>query len=140
MSFDLGFMQSYVSPYFASNFVEQPILLDHLVWISTLMRESLMVQLVFQPCVVSINGVNTLADLMVLEMIDFGIILGMDWLALCHAIVDYYSKSVRFDVLDRLSFVIRGDNCLIPSMSALHFINKEVKIFLLWSSMLKPKC
>ena len=37
-----------------------------------------MVQLMFPSCVVSVTGVDTLADLMLLEMMDFNVILGMD--------------------------------------------------------------
>ena len=52
---------------------------------------------------------GTLADLMLLKMMDFDVILGMDWLASCHAIVDCYSKAMKFDVTDGPSFVFWGD-------------------------------
>ena len=39
-----------------------------------------MVQLVVQSCVVNVNRVDMLADLLLLEMIDFDFIVGMDWL------------------------------------------------------------
>ena len=65
-------------PYFASHFDEQLLILDHLFWVSTLMGESLMVQLIFPSCVISVNGVDTPTDLILLEMMDFDVILGMD--------------------------------------------------------------
>ena len=89
-----------MSPYFASRFGKQPVMLDQPFWVSTPMGEPLPVQLMFPSCIVSVNGVDTLADLMLLEMVDFDVILGMDWLSSCHAMVDCYSKSVKFEVPD----------------------------------------
>ena len=37
---------------------------------------------------------DTFVDLMVSDMIDFDIILGMDWLASCHNTVDYHLKTI----------------------------------------------
>lgn len=76
--FDLGSMHSYTSPYFASSFSEQPVMLDHPFWVNTLIGESLMIQLLFQSCIVSMDGVDTLANLMLLEIIEFDVILGID--------------------------------------------------------------
>ena len=59
----------------------------------------------FLSCVVNVNEVDTLYDLILIEMMDFDVILGMDWLASCHATVDYYSKVVKFEVLDGPFFV-----------------------------------
>ena len=69
----------------------------------------------FSSCVVSVNGVDTLADLMLLEMMDFDVILGMDRLALCHATVDCCSITMEFDVSDGRSCVFWGDSCLTPA-------------------------
>ena len=42
----------------------------------------------------------TLADLVVLEMVDFDVILGMDWLLSCYASVNYRIRIVHFHFLD----------------------------------------
>ena len=62
------------------------------------MGQLLIVQVVFRSCVVSIWGIDTLMDLMLLEIIDFDVILGMDWLASCHTIVDCHLKEIRFEI------------------------------------------
>ena len=85
--------------------------------------------LVFHSCVVNVNGVSMLANLMLLEMTDFDVILGMDWLVSCQAIVDCHAKAVRFDFLGSPSFDFKGDSCLTPvslisSMSTFHLMNK----------------
>ena len=66
-----------MSLYFAS-FSESPMPLDHPFW-GMPMRESLMVQLVYKSYVVSVDGIEMLANLMLLDMVDFDIILNMDW-------------------------------------------------------------
>ncbi|XP_019251057.1 PREDICTED: uncharacterized protein LOC109229968 [Nicotiana attenuata] len=43
-----------------------------------------------------IHDRHTLVDLHELEMVDFDIIMGMDWLASCYANVDCWTKIVRF--------------------------------------------
>ena len=76
--FDPRSMHSYVFLYFASLFSEPPTKLASSFWVGTSMGQSLIVQVVFRSCVVSVCGINTLVDLMLLEMIDFIIILGMN--------------------------------------------------------------
>lgn len=56
------------------------------------------------------------ADLLVIEMRDFDLILGMDWLASYHATVDCFEKIVKFQIPDRPEFSIMG--------SKLFFIRK----------------
>lgn len=42
---------------------------------------------------------HTLADLNELEMVDFDVIMGMDWLTSCCANVDCWTKVVPFNFL-----------------------------------------
>ena len=78
MLFDLGSMHSYMSSYFVSRFGGQLVILDHLFCVSTPTGECLIVLLMFPSYIISVNGVDTLADLMLLEMMDFDVILSMD--------------------------------------------------------------
>ncbi|WRX25592.1 hypothetical protein QQP08_018079 [Theobroma cacao] len=63
----------------------------------------------YESCVVRVKDKDTLVNLVVLDTLDFDVILGMDWLSPCHASVDCYHKLVRFDFLDEPSFSIQGD-------------------------------
>ena len=45
---------------------------------------------------VIIGGQEFMADLILLDIHDFDVILGMDWLSRHHATVDCYRKEVRF--------------------------------------------
>ncbi|XP_070017845.1 uncharacterized protein [Nicotiana sylvestris] len=43
---------------------------------------------------VAIGGLETQVDLLLLDMVDFDVILGMDWLSPYHTILDYHAKNV----------------------------------------------
>ena len=47
----------------------------------------LVVDRVYQSCLVSFVGYDTWVDLIILGMVDFDVILGMDWLFLYHAVL-----------------------------------------------------
>lgn len=47
-------------------------------------------------CIIVVHSRSTVADLIELDMVEFDVIMGMDWLASCHDNVDCRSKIVRF--------------------------------------------
>ena len=53
-----------------------------------------------------------LANLIVLDIIDYDVILGINWLATYHATVDYCLKVVKFDSLREPSFLVQGHRSL----------------------------
>lgn len=65
--------------------------------------------------VVSMCENDTTTDLMLLEMSDFDVILGMDWLSSCHAMVDCREKAIKFNVSGDKSFICQGDRSEIPN-------------------------
>ena len=87
--FDLWSTHSYVSLFFASCFSEPPVLLNHSFWVSTPIEGALLVQSLYKSCMVSVDSMEMLVYLMLLGMVDFDVILGMDWLASCHTTVDW---------------------------------------------------
>ncbi|XP_070031717.1 uncharacterized protein [Nicotiana tomentosiformis] len=56
-----------------------------------------------------IQGLKTLANLNLLDMVDFDIIAGMDWLFSCHATVDSHAKTVKFSFIGEDLVIIRGE-------------------------------
>ena len=63
---------------------------------------------VCKSCVVKIVDRESLADLTLLEMRDFNIIFGMNWLAAHYAIVDCLRKKVIFQVPGEIEFCFVG--------------------------------
>ena len=54
---------------------------------------------IFKGCQILIEGVVLYANLIPLEMYDFDVILGMDWLSTHCASLDYFTKNVVFQIL-----------------------------------------
>ena len=55
-----------------------------------------------------------LADLVLLDVIDFEVILGLDWLAQYYASLDCWEKVVTFKIPNNDEFRFRGDKSSIP--------------------------
>ena len=62
--------------------------------VSTPVGESVIVEKVYRSCLVTFVGSNTHVDLVILEMVDFDVILGMTWLSPNFAILDCNAKTV----------------------------------------------
>ena len=60
--------------------------LDLSIHISTPVRDSVVLDRVYRLCIVTLIGYDTHVDLKVVDMIDFDVILGMDWLSSYHTI------------------------------------------------------
>ncbi|XP_070003411.1 uncharacterized protein [Nicotiana sylvestris] len=84
-----SYLSSYFAPYLgvARDFLSSP------VCVSTTVGDSLVMDRVYRSCVVIIRGFETKADLLLLDMVDFDIILGMVWLSPYYAILDCHAKT-----------------------------------------------
>ncbi|XP_070046053.1 uncharacterized protein [Nicotiana tomentosiformis] len=92
--FDPGSTYSYVSSYFACYLVMPRDSLSAHVYVSTPVGYAIIVDHIYRSCVVTIGSHETRVDLLLLDMVDFDVILGMDWLSPYHAILDYHAKTV----------------------------------------------
>lgn len=83
-----------MSVYFVSGFdsVGKPLAMP--ICVSTLVGNSLAVDLVHRFCAATFAKRGTLVDFLVLDMVEFDVILGLDWLALYHSILDCFAKTV----------------------------------------------
>ncbi|XP_070015729.1 uncharacterized protein [Nicotiana sylvestris] len=104
---DPGSTHSYVSSYFALMFSRQSELLNDSFLVATLVGESLLAEYVYRACQIRVEGRDTLADLIVLDMIDFDMLMGMDWLSSFYAIIDCHAKIVKFEIPNEPSFILR---------------------------------
>ena len=59
---------------------------------------------VYKDCPLTLDDRNFSADLIVLSMFEFDVILGIDWLTKYCANLDCVSKSITFLILGELSF------------------------------------
>ena len=72
---------SYISSSFATGLDLHCDSLDMPIRVSTLVGESVIVEKVYRSCLVTFVGSNTHVYLVILEMVDFDVILGMSWLS-----------------------------------------------------------
>ncbi|XP_070020565.1 uncharacterized protein [Nicotiana sylvestris] len=96
--FDPGSTYSYVSSYFASYLVVPHDSLSTPVYMSMPMGDSIIVDRVYRSYVVIIGGLETRIDLLLLDMGDFDVILGMNWLSPYHVILDNHAKTVTLSL------------------------------------------
>ncbi len=64
--------------------------------VSTPIGDSIVAKRVYRKCLVSLSHRVTLVDLVELDMLDFDVILGMDWLHSCYASIDCRTCVVKF--------------------------------------------
>ncbi|XP_070054880.1 uncharacterized protein [Nicotiana tomentosiformis] len=127
--FDPGSTYSYVSSLF-SHFLDIPHeSLGTPVYVSTLVGDSVAVDRIYWSCVVTFYSYKTRADLLLPDMTDFEVILGMDWLSPYHAILDFHAKTITLVMpkLPRLEW--KGSSVSTPSwitsfMKARHMVQK----------------
>ncbi|XP_070032320.1 uncharacterized protein [Nicotiana tomentosiformis] len=92
--FDPGYTYSYVSSMFAYFLGVYRESLGTPIYVSTPVGDSVVVYRIYRSCIVTFCGYKTRANLLLLDMTDFEVILGMDWLSPYHAILDCHAKTV----------------------------------------------
>ncbi|XP_070034716.1 uncharacterized protein [Nicotiana tomentosiformis] len=90
-----GSTLSYVTLLVASKFGIEPELIKP-VEVSTPFGDPVISRRVYKNCIVVVHSRSTVADLIELDMVEFDVILGIDWLVSCYANVDCRSKMARF--------------------------------------------
>ena len=75
---------------------------------ATPMGDSLVCNSMLKSCVIQIEDREMLADLILMDMYHYDVILGMDWLVPYHASVDCFSKEVVFWPLGEPGFRFKG--------------------------------
>ncbi|XP_070040949.1 uncharacterized protein [Nicotiana tomentosiformis] len=79
------------------------------------MGGSIIMDRVYRSCVVTIGGLEMRIDLLLFGMVDFNVILGMDWLSPCHTIMDCHAKTMKLAILGFPRIEWRGSLDYVPS-------------------------
>ena len=98
--FDNGVTHSFISSTFASSLGLLVEVLDGALCVDSPLGGEMAVGHVCKSCVVRLAGQELTTDLVVLDMVGYDIILGMDWLAAHHAMVDCNKKRVIIHYVD----------------------------------------
>ncbi|XP_070041109.1 uncharacterized protein [Nicotiana tomentosiformis] len=103
---------SYVTPYVATSFRIEPKQLHERFSISIPVGESIMAVKVYRDCVVTVRGRDTMADPIELGMIDFDVIMGMDWLYSCFSKLDCQARIMRLEFPNEPVVEWEGNNVM----------------------------
>ncbi|XP_073030785.1 uncharacterized protein [Primulina eburnea] len=106
--FDCGATHSFMSKRFAKKLGRRPDKLTEPFRIATPTSRAIETEEIYRDCEISINNQTFSADLIQLIMVDFDIILGMDWLARNSAIVDCKGKEVKLRTPNQEEVVFHG--------------------------------
>ena len=103
-----------MSPVFACKVGWQPSQLRVPLSVATPLSESLETDMIFYSCPVLVMGRELMADLILLDVMDFDVILGMDWLSTHYTTIDCRRKEAIFRIPNDDEFRFRGDRCDKP--------------------------
>lgn len=83
--FDSSSSHSFISPYFASKLSVNRIVMDIILSIET--------EWMHKDCMIQMSDRTLQANIILLNMSDFDVILGMDWLSTYHASINCFCKA-----------------------------------------------
>ncbi|XP_073045807.1 uncharacterized protein [Primulina eburnea] len=106
--FDCGATHTFMSKRFSKKLGRKPHKLTEPFRIDTPTSRAIETDEIYRDCKISISDQTFSADLIQLIMVDFDIILGMDWLAKNNAIVDCKEKKVRLITPNQEEVVYQG--------------------------------
>ena len=111
--FDSGATYSFISPFFTKTLARDKVLMKSPLAIGVLTGRIVKVKYVFPACVVEIDSRVYPADLMELDVLDFDVVLGMDWLSENYASIDCRDKCVRFKTKESIDLVFQGERSVV---------------------------
>ncbi|CAM8990652.1 unnamed protein product [Rhodiola kirilowii] len=107
--FDPCSTHSYVAPHFAVHFSTSPTTMECPLVVSTPVGDRIRAELVYRNIRIQLRGHDMFADLILLDMLDFDIILGMDWLSTYYATLDCREKVITFCLPSESEFTFMCD-------------------------------
>ena len=105
------------------------------LFVATPLGDFVMVNKILRDCCVMIGYKEMTVDLVLLDLQDFDVILGMDWLTSYHASVDYFRKRVTFSIPGQPDFSFEGKHVdkplrVISALRASSLLRKGCQGFL----------
>ncbi|XP_028122726.1 uncharacterized protein LOC114319865 [Camellia sinensis] len=115
--FDSGASYSFISTACVTSLGLEPEILGIAMSIASPLGAQTQVNLVCKSCELQISGSHLICDLRLMDMSDFDVILGMDWLSVHRAIIDCYCKTVTASSLNgmKVQFKVDRQDSLTPT-------------------------
>ena len=113
--FDTRSSRSFVSTTFALHANRELVPLKNKLIVNTPLAEQIFSTLVFKGCRIVVKRTMLKANLIPLEMTDFHVILGMDWLSNHQTLMDCFTKKVVFKKPGYPELEFEGDKKVLPT-------------------------
>ena len=132
---DSGATHSFVSCKFAAYMNKELESLSEALLVCTPTGENIVIERAYFECEIVIDGEVWLVDLLPLELLEFDVILGMDFLSKYHAKVDCFKKEVWLSKPDGIEVVFKGrrrilPTCVISAVKAKKLLSKGYEAYL----------
>ena len=132
---DTGSTHSFISPACAQRLNLTPENLDFNLSVETPLGEIAITSTVYKSCLVQIGNLTLPFDLNSLEMNEFDVILGIDWLTTHHAKIDCFQRTISFHIPNEPVIQIQATKPLrsiavISSHKAIRLLKNGCQAFL----------
>ncbi|XP_058202872.1 uncharacterized protein LOC131317330 [Rhododendron vialii] len=107
--FDSGASHSFISATCISTLGLETEPLKTTIHVTSPLGGKISIVLICKGCELEVSNLRLTCDLRVIEMTDFDVILGMDWLTAHRAVIDCHQKVVTAYAPDGTSFKFKGD-------------------------------
>ncbi|RVW46074.1 Transposon Ty3-G Gag-Pol polyprotein [Vitis vinifera] len=126
---DPGSTHSFVSVSFAGLLGLPVASMDFDLIVATPVGDSVVASRMLRNCIVMIGYREMPVDLVLLDLQDFDVILGMDWLASYHASVDCFEKRVTFSIPGQPKFSFEGKHVDRPCLEDIPIVREYPDVF-----------
>jgi hypothetical protein len=141
---DPGATHSFVANKIRGKIGKRPSRVERGFMISTPLGEVVVIDVVCKGIGISIDGLELGVDLIPLELQDFEVILGMDWLSVYMAQIDCFTKTVTLQRPNGRRVIFRGEknvipNCIISVMTARKMVKNGCEAYIAYVCDSKEK-
>ena len=107
--FDSGASHSFIAASCVRELGLKVEILEMPLYMSSFLGTRVSVDLICRACELEIYGILLTVDLRVIDMLEFDVILGMDWLATHQVVIDCDRRRVTAYTQDRICVMFQGD-------------------------------
>ena len=113
--FDFGASHSFITASCVRGLSLEVETLEKPLYVSIPLRARVSVDMIYRGCKLEISGILLTMDLRVMDMSEFDVILGMDWLTAHRVIIDCERRRVTAYTQDGIRVTFHGDkHAILP--------------------------